>query len=174
MMGDNVYLGDRDGVRTPMQWTGDRNGGFSRADFARLYLPPLMDPVWGYQATNVEAELRTPTSFLRWLHRFIALRKQHPVFGLGTYQALEPENPRIFAHVRTWEDDVVLCVHNVARSGWPSSSAGPSPGRTRSTSCPSGGGGRGTGRTTGSSPRSTAGRSTTRWTTPCSRVSSFA
>jgi maltose alpha-D-glucosyltransferase/alpha-amylase len=116
MMGDNVYLGDRDGVRTPMQWTGDRNGGFSRADFARLYLPPLMDPVWGYQATNVEAQLRTPTSFLRWLHRFIALRKQHPVFGLGTYEALVPENPRVFAHVRRWEDDTVLCVHNVARS----------------------------------------------------------
>jgi maltose alpha-D-glucosyltransferase / alpha-amylase len=116
MMGDNVYLGDRDGVRTPMQWTGDRNGGFSRADFARLYLPPLMDPVWGYQATNVEAQLRTPTSFLRWLHRFIALRKEHPVFGLGSYEALTPENPRIFALVRRWEDDVVLCVHNVARS----------------------------------------------------------
>jgi maltose alpha-D-glucosyltransferase / alpha-amylase len=116
MMGDNVYLGDRDGVRTPMQWTGDRNGGFSRADFARLYLPPLMDPVWGYQATNVEAQLRTPTSFLRWLHRFISLRKQHPVFGLGTYEALVPQNPRVFAHIRRWEDDVVLCVHNVARS----------------------------------------------------------
>jgi maltose alpha-D-glucosyltransferase/alpha-amylase len=116
MMGDNVYLGDRDGVRTPMQWTGDRNGGFSRADFARLYLPPLMDPVWGYQATNVEAQLRTPTSFLRWLHRFIALRKEHPVFGLGSYEALTPENPRIFAHIRRWEDDIVLCVHNVARS----------------------------------------------------------
>src|SRR3989440_1226859 len=115
-MGDNVYLGDRDGVRTPMQWTGDRNGGFSRADFAQLYLPPLMDPVYGYQAVNVEAQLRTPTSFLRWLHRFIDLRKQHPVFALGTYEALEPENPRIFAHIRTWEDDVVLCVHNVARS----------------------------------------------------------
>ena len=83
-MGDNIYLGDRDGVRTPMQWTGDRNGGFSRADFAQLYLPPLMDPVYGYQATNVEAQLRTPTSLLRWLHRFIALRKEHPVFGLGT------------------------------------------------------------------------------------------
>ena len=74
-MGDNIYLGDRDGVRTPMQWTGDRNGGFSRADFAQLYLPPLMDPVYGYQAVNVEAQLRTPTSLLRWLHRFIALRK---------------------------------------------------------------------------------------------------
>ena len=66
-MGDNVYLGDRDGVRTPMQWTGDRNGGFSRADFAQLYAPPLMDPVYGYQAVNVEAQLRTPTSLLRWL-----------------------------------------------------------------------------------------------------------
>jgi maltose alpha-D-glucosyltransferase/alpha-amylase len=115
-MGDNVYLGDRDGVRTPMQWTGDRNGGFSRADFAQLYLPPLMDPVYGFQAVNVEAQLRTPTSFLRWLHRFIALRKEHPVFGLGTYEPLRPENPRIFAHIRRYEDDVVLCVHNLARS----------------------------------------------------------
>ena len=103
-MGDNVYLGDRDGVRTPMQWTGDRNGGFSRADFAQLYLPPLMDPVYGYQAVNVEAQLRTPTSLLRWLRRFIALRKQHPVFGLGTYEALRPANPQIFAHVRRYEE----------------------------------------------------------------------
>ena len=115
-MGDNVYLGDRDGVRTPMQWTGDRNGGFSRADFAQLYLPPLMDPVYGFGAVNIEAQLRTPTSLLRWLHRFIALRKEHPVFGLGTYEPLRPENPRIFAHVRRYEDDVVLCVHNLARS----------------------------------------------------------
>ena len=115
-MGDNIYLGDRDGVRTPMQWTGDRNGGFSRADFAQLYLPPLMDPVYGYQAVNIEAQLRTPTSFLRWLHRFIQLRKEHPVFGLGTYEALRPDNPRIFAHVRRYEDDIVLCVHNLARS----------------------------------------------------------
>jgi maltose alpha-D-glucosyltransferase/alpha-amylase len=115
-MGDNVYLGDRDGVRTPMQWTGDRNGGFSRADFAQLYLPPLMDPVYGFQAVNIEAQLRTPTSLLRWLHRFIALRKEHPVFGLGTYEPLRPENPRIFAHVRRYEEDVVLCVHNLARS----------------------------------------------------------
>jgi maltose alpha-D-glucosyltransferase/alpha-amylase len=118
-MGDNVFLGDRDGVRTPMQWTGDRNGGFSRADFAQLYLPPLMDPVWGFQACNVEAQLRTPTSFLRWLHRFIALRKQHPVFGLGSYMPLPTDNPRVFAHVRQYEDDVVLCVHNLARSAQP-------------------------------------------------------
>jgi maltose alpha-D-glucosyltransferase/alpha-amylase len=115
-MGDNIFLGDRDGVRTPMQWTGDRNGGFSRADFAQLYLPPLMDPVYGFQAVNVEAQLRQPNSLLRWLHRMIALRKEHPVFGLGTYHALRPENPRIFAHVRRYEDDIVLCVHNLARS----------------------------------------------------------
>jgi maltose alpha-D-glucosyltransferase/alpha-amylase len=115
-MGDNIFLGDRDGVRTPMQWTGDRNGGFSRADFAQLYLPPLMDPVYGYQAVNVEAQLRTPTSMLRWIRRFVALRKQHPVFGLGTYEPLATPNPHIFAHVRRYEDDIVLCVHNVARS----------------------------------------------------------
>jgi maltose alpha-D-glucosyltransferase/alpha-amylase len=115
-MGDNVYLGDRDGVRTPMQWTGDRNGGFSRADFAQLYAPPLMDPVYGYQAVNIEAALRTPTSLLRWLKRFIALRKEHPVFGLGSYEPLRPSNPKVFAHVRRYEGDVALCVHNLAAS----------------------------------------------------------
>jgi maltose alpha-D-glucosyltransferase/alpha-amylase len=115
-MGDNVYLGDRDGVRTPMQWTVDRNGGFSRADFAQLYLPPLMDPVYGYQAVNVEAQLRTPTSLLRWMHRFIELRKEHPVWGCGDYEVLRPSNRRIFAILRSLEDDIVLCVHNLARS----------------------------------------------------------
>jgi maltose alpha-D-glucosyltransferase/alpha-amylase len=115
-MGDNIYLGDRDGVRTPMQWTSDRNGGFSRADFAQLYAPPLMDPVYGYQAVNIEAQLRTPTSLLRWLQRFVALRKEHPVFGIGTYEPLSPSNPKIFAHIRRYEDDVMLCVHNMARS----------------------------------------------------------
>jgi maltose alpha-D-glucosyltransferase/alpha-amylase len=115
-MGDNIFLGDRDGVRTPMQWTPDRNGGFSRADFAQLYAPPLMDPVYGYQAVNVEAQLRTPASLLRWLRRFIALRKDHPVFGMGTYEPLKTDNQRIFAHVRRFEDDIALCVHNCARS----------------------------------------------------------
>src|SRR5436305_4729200 len=115
-MGDNVFLGDRDGVRTPMQWTGDRHGGFSRADFAQLYAPTLMDPVYGFQAVHVEAHLRTATSLLRWMHRFISLRKEHPVFGFGTYEPIEPSNPRIFAHLRRFEDDLVLCVHNVARS----------------------------------------------------------
>ena len=123
-MGDNVYLGDRDGVRTPMQWTGDRNGGFSRADFARLYLPPLMDPVYGFQAVNVEAQLRTPTSLLRWVHRYIALRKEHPVFALGTYEPLRTENERILAHIRRHEDEIVLCAHNLSRS--------PAAGRARS------------------------------------------
>ena len=115
-MGDNIYLGDRDGVRTPMHWTSDRNGGFSRADFAALYLPPLMDPVHGFQAVNVEAQLRSPGSLLRWTQRFIALRKAHPVFGLGSYEALHTSNPRIFAHVRRHADDTILCVHNLARS----------------------------------------------------------
>jgi maltose alpha-D-glucosyltransferase/alpha-amylase len=115
-MGDNIYLGDRDGVRTPMQWTGDRNGGFSRADFAQLYSPPLMDPVYGFQAINVEAQLRTPTSLLRWLRRFISLRREHPVFGLGSYEALTPSNPRIFAHLRCHAGDVALCVHNLSRA----------------------------------------------------------
>src|SRR5437660_197804 len=115
-MGDNVFLGDRDGVRTPMQWTGDRNAGFSRADFAQLYAPPLMDPVYGFQAVNSEAQLPTPTSILRWVHRFIALRKEHPVFGFGSYEPIEPSNPRIFAHLRQFEDDLMLCVHNLARS----------------------------------------------------------
>ena len=96
-MGDNVYLGDRDGVRTPMHWTGDRNAGFSRADFAQLYLPPLMDPVTGYQAVNVEAQLRSPTSLLRWLHRFIALRKEHPGVRARHLRAARARQP---AHLR--------------------------------------------------------------------------
>ena len=115
-MGDNVYLGDRDGVRTPMQWTGDRNGGFSTGDFAQIYAPPSMDPVYGYAAVNVEAQLRTPTSQLRWMRRFIALRKEHPVFGLGEYCPLKPENTRIYAHIRCYEEDIMLCVHNLSRS----------------------------------------------------------
>jgi maltose alpha-D-glucosyltransferase/alpha-amylase len=115
-MGDNVYLGDRDGVRTPMQWTGDRNGGFSTGDFAQVYAPPSMDPVYGYAAVNVEAQLRTPTSQLRWMRRFIALRKEHPVFGLGEYRPLQPSNTRIYAHIRCYEEDMMLCVHNLSRS----------------------------------------------------------
>ena len=115
-MGDNVYLGDRDGVRTPMQWTGDRNAGFSRADWAQLYLQPLMDPVYGYQAVNVEAQLRTPNSLLRWMQRFIALRKEHPVFGLGTYEPLRGDNTRSSRTSARGRRTSSLCVHNLARS----------------------------------------------------------
>ena len=82
-MGDNIYLGDRDGVRTPMQWSPDRNGGFSRADPARLYLPPIMDPVYGYQAVNVEAQSRSPSSLLNWMRRLIAVRQARRAFGRG-------------------------------------------------------------------------------------------
>ena len=118
-MGDNIYLGDRDGVRTPMQWTGDRNAGFSRGDFAKLYLPPLMDPVYGFQACNVEAQTRTESSLLHWLRRFIAIRKRFPVFGLGTFEALDAANPSIFAFLRTLDDHVVLCVNNLSRFAQP-------------------------------------------------------
>jgi maltose alpha-D-glucosyltransferase/alpha-amylase len=113
-MGDNIYLGDRDGVRTPMQWNSDRNAGFSTADFAQLYLPVLLDPVYGYQALNVEASMRDHHSFLHWFRRLLDVRKHHPVFGLGTFQALHPENPAIFAYVRTFGDDIVLCVNNLS------------------------------------------------------------
>ena len=99
-----------------MQWSPDRNAGFSRADFAQLYLPPLMDPVYGYQAVNVEAQLRTPHSLLRWLHRFVALRKSHPVFGCGTYEVQRTSNPRIFAQIRQFDEEIALCVHNISRS----------------------------------------------------------
>ena len=115
-MGDNVYLGDRDGVRTPMQWTGDRNAGFSRADWAQLYLQPLMDPVYGYQAVNVEAQLRTPTSFLRWMHRFIALRKEHPVFGLGTYEPLRPPTTRRSLPISAAGRTTSCCACTISRA----------------------------------------------------------
>jgi maltose alpha-D-glucosyltransferase / alpha-amylase len=114
-MGDNIYLGDRDGVRTPMQWTPDRNGGFSRADFAQLYLPPLMDPVYGFQACNVEAQTRNSGSFLHWMRRMIAVRKQHPVFGTGEFEVLTAENPSVLAFLRRDENDMVLCVNNLSR-----------------------------------------------------------
>jgi maltose alpha-D-glucosyltransferase/alpha-amylase len=113
-MGDNIYLGDRDGVRTPMQWTGDRNAGFSKADFAQLYLPLLLDPVYGYQACNVEASLRDGHSFLHWFRRLLSIRKQHPVFGEGSMEVLHPDNPAILAYIREWQDDVVLCVNNLS------------------------------------------------------------
>jgi maltose alpha-D-glucosyltransferase/alpha-amylase len=113
-MGDNIYLGDRDGVRTPMHWTADRNAGFSTADFAQLYLPLLMDPVYGFQAINVEAQLRNQHSFLQWIRQMFAVRKQHPVLGMGSFEVLHPENPAIFAYVRQSGTDIVLVVNNLS------------------------------------------------------------
>ena len=113
-MGDNIYLGDRDGVRTPMQWTLDRNAGFSRADFAQLYLPVLLDPVYGYQAVNVESAQRDQYSFLQWIRRMLAVRRQHPVLSMGSLQMLHPGNPSIFAYVRKLNDDIVLVVNNLS------------------------------------------------------------
>ncbi len=114
-MGDNIYLGDRNGVRTPMQWSGDRNAGFSRADWARLYSPVIMDPVYGYTAVNVEAQTRVPTSLLNWMKRMIAVRKRYHAFGRGTIRFLHPENLKVLVYLREWEGQVILCVVNLSR-----------------------------------------------------------
>jgi maltose alpha-D-glucosyltransferase/alpha-amylase len=119
-MGDNIYLGDRDGVRTPMQWTPDRNAGFSRADFAQLYLPPLMDPVYGFPAVNVEAQVRNPSSFLQWIQRCLQVRKRHnDTFGIGSFEILEAENPSVFAFIRELGEEILLCVNNLSRFAQP-------------------------------------------------------
>jgi len=148
LMGDNVYLGDRDSVRTPMQWSPDRNGGFSKADFAQLYLPPLMDPVFGYEAVNVEAQQRNPSSFLHWIRAILQIRRQFAVFGTGSFDIVSCANPSVFAFVRSplpeagpqaprrrakerrdeqvaanpdglASTNPVLCVHNLSRFAQP-------------------------------------------------------
>ena len=118
-MGDNVFLGDRNGVRTPMQWSIDRNAGFSRADAARLYSPVIVDPVYGYQSVNVEAQLRTPTSFLQWMRRIIHIRKRYKAFGRGTIRFLDPTNQRILAYLREYEGEHLLIVNNLSRFSQP-------------------------------------------------------
>jgi maltose alpha-D-glucosyltransferase/alpha-amylase len=115
-MGDNIYLGDRNGVRTPMQWTPDRNGGFSRCDPARLYLPMIMDPVYGYEAVNVEAQSRSLASLLSWTKRLISVRKSSKVFGRGSWSFIRPANRAVLVYVRQYENEVVLCVANLSRS----------------------------------------------------------
>jgi maltose alpha-D-glucosyltransferase/alpha-amylase len=115
-MGDNFYLGDRDGVRTPMQWTPDRNGGFSRADPAALVLPAIMDPLYGYESVNVEAQSRDPHSLLNWMRRMLAVRRQHRALGRGTLRFLYPKNRKILAYLREYEGETILCVANLARS----------------------------------------------------------
>ncbi|MBP2476869.1 maltose alpha-D-glucosyltransferase/alpha-amylase [Crossiella equi] len=121
-MGDNIWLGDRDGVRTPMQWTPDRNAGFSKCDPNRVNLPVINDPVYGYQAVNVEAQLNNTSSLLHWTRRMIEVRKEHHAFGLGTFTELGSSNPSVLAYLRRWEpeegeepEDVVICVNNLSR-----------------------------------------------------------
>src|SRR5579863_10353980 len=115
-MGDNVFLGDRDGVRTPMQWSFDRNAGFSRADPARLYLLPIMDPIYGFEAVNVEAQSRSPSSLLNWTKRLIAARRTRRALGRGSLRFLYPSNRKVIAYLREWDGEIILCVANLSRS----------------------------------------------------------
>ncbi len=118
-MGDNFFVGDRNGVRTPMQWSPDRNAGFSRADPQRLYLPPIMDAVYGYEALNVEAQQREPASLLNWMRRMLAVRSSSKAFGRGEIKFLDPGNRKILAYLRTFGDEAILCVVNLARAAQP-------------------------------------------------------
>jgi maltose alpha-D-glucosyltransferase/alpha-amylase len=118
-MGDNVHLGDRDGVRTPMQWSPDRNAGFSAADESKLYLPVITDPVHGYQTVNVAAQARTPSSLLNTMKRLIAARRSSPAFGRGAIEFLRPRNQRILAYLRQHGRDTLLIVNNLAGSSQP-------------------------------------------------------
>ncbi|RKH59533.1 maltose alpha-D-glucosyltransferase [Corallococcus llansteffanensis] len=118
-MGDNIYLGDRNGVRTPMQWTGDRNAGFSRADYARLFAPVIADPVYGYQSINVEAQDRQKSSLLQWVKRMIRIRQRYPVFAMGTLKFLATENRKVLAFVREWQGQSVLVICNLSRFAQP-------------------------------------------------------
>ena len=115
-MGDNIYLGDRDGVRTPMQWTPDRNGGFSRATPQKLFLPSIQDPIYGFDAINVEAQTQAQTSLLNWTRRMIAIRNNSTALGRGTIQFLYPSNRKVLAWLREFEDERVLCVANLSRA----------------------------------------------------------
>jgi maltose alpha-D-glucosyltransferase / alpha-amylase len=123
-MGDNIYLGDRNGVRTPMQWTSDRNAGFSKCDPARLYFPVVMDPIYGYQVINVEAQLADQSSLLHWTRNMIALRKLFQVFGRGTLSFLNPSNRKVLAYLRDFDrgdgsHETILCVANLSRFAQP-------------------------------------------------------
>ncbi|MGZ5909496.1 MAG: maltose alpha-D-glucosyltransferase [Reyranella sp.] len=115
-MGDNIRLGDRDGVRTPMQWSPDRNGGFSRADPAALALPVIMDALYGYETINAEAQARDVHSLLHWMRRMLAIRRQHAAFGRGSLRFLYPNNRKVLAYLRELDGEAILCVANVSRS----------------------------------------------------------
>ncbi len=113
-MGDNIYLGDRNGVRTPMQWTPDRNAGFSRAESAALYFPVIADAPYAYHTVNVEAQEKTATSLLQWMRAIVKLRRRYRAFGRGTFEPLAPQNRRVLAFLRRWDDEIILCVNNLA------------------------------------------------------------
>ncbi|TDR89749.1 maltose alpha-D-glucosyltransferase [Enterovirga rhinocerotis] len=115
-MGDNIYLGDRDGVRTPMQWSPDRNGGFSRADPARLFLPTIQDSIYGYDAVNVESQSRIPASLYNWMRRLIGVRRSSQAFGRGTLRFLYPSNRKVLVYLREYEGETIVCVANVSRA----------------------------------------------------------
>jgi len=114
-MGDNIYLGDRNGVRTPMQWSADRNAGFSEADTAALYSPLIVDPPYGYHTVNVAAQERVPTSLLRWMRRLIAVRQSYQAFGRGTWEPVDAANRRVLVFLRRYRDEQILCVNNLSR-----------------------------------------------------------
>ena len=114
-MGDNIWLGDRDAVRTPMQWSGDRNAGFSRANPQQLVLPAVIDPEYHFETVNVEAQENNPHSLLWWTRRLIALRTRYRAFGRGDLRMLSPENPKVVAFVRTFENEKILVVANLSR-----------------------------------------------------------
>lgn len=118
-MGDNFYLGDRNGVRTPMQWSPDRNGGFSLADPNELYLPPLMDPIYGFQTINVEAQRRTPNSLLNWMRQLIGVVKATKPFGRGSIRFIQHDNRKVLVHLREYAGEVVLCVSNLSHAAQP-------------------------------------------------------
>ena len=118
-MGDDVRRPDRDGVRTPMQWSTEENGGFSTAPLSKLYSMPISDTVYGYPAVNVEAQLRNPSSLLHWMRNMIRLRKHFPVFGRGTMEFLDAGNRKVLAYVRRYEEDTILCVANMSRNAQP-------------------------------------------------------
>jgi len=118
-MGDIIWLGDRDAVRTPMQWTPDRNAGFSKANPGRLYLPVNQDPIYGYQSVNVEAQRDSSTSLLNWTRKMLAVRRRHRAFAVGDFRELGGSNPSVLAFIRELEEDgqkdTVLCVNNLSR-----------------------------------------------------------
>jgi maltose alpha-D-glucosyltransferase/alpha-amylase len=118
-MGDNIYLGDRHGVRTPMQWTADRNAGFSTCDPERLFSQPVLNPVFSYQAINVESQEKLPGSLLQWLRRLIGIRRRHPAFGRGSMELLHPANQKVLCYLREHESQTILVLINLSRYAQP-------------------------------------------------------